>query len=112
MKGGDKEKYLYLCQKFGVKLVGRRGLGPAGDALVVAIKWNRAARKEGSTMQKFPSQPLHAQMVSSHKTPHHLHFRHIVSNRSADVGNLFLDRIGLSLEAYSFSLHRCFESYS
>jgi lysine-specific histone demethylase 1 len=54
VKGGDREKYVYLCQKFGVKLVGRRGLGPAGDALVVAIKWNRAARNEGSTMQKFP----------------------------------------------------------
>lgn len=42
---GDKERFVYLCQKFGVKLVGRKGLGPAGDALVVAIKWDREARK-------------------------------------------------------------------
>lgn len=44
---GDKARFAYLCHKLGVKLVGRRGLGPQGDALVVAIKWNRATRKSG-----------------------------------------------------------------
>jgi lysine-specific histone demethylase 1 len=47
---GDKARFAYLCHKLGVKLVGRRGLGPQGDALVVAIKWNRATRKSGGAI--------------------------------------------------------------
>lgn len=45
IRGGDKVRLVYLCEKLGVKLVGRRGLGAQGDALVAAIKWGRAARK-------------------------------------------------------------------
>lgn len=45
IRGGDKVRMVYLCETLGVKLVGRRGLGAQGDALVAAIKWGRAARK-------------------------------------------------------------------
>jgi hypothetical protein len=44
VRGGDSRRLAYLCQKFGVKLVGRRGLGHQGDALVVGIKWHRASK--------------------------------------------------------------------
>lgn len=47
VRGGDSVRFAYLCQKLGVKLVGRRGLGPQGDALAVAIKWHRATKKSG-----------------------------------------------------------------
>ena len=43
--GGNSGRIAYLCQKLGVKLVGRRGLGPQGDALVVAIKWYRESQQ-------------------------------------------------------------------
>ncbi|KAH7427187.1 hypothetical protein KP509_10G033500 [Ceratopteris richardii] len=48
IRGGDKMRLYYLCETLGVKLVGRRGLGAQGDALVAAIKWNRAARRPSS----------------------------------------------------------------
>ena len=41
----DNERLQHLCVNFGVKLVGRKGLGPAGDSLVFAIKSGRAAMK-------------------------------------------------------------------
>ncbi|KAG0626735.1 hypothetical protein M758_2G147400 [Ceratodon purpureus] len=41
----DNERLQHLCVNFGVKLVGRKGLGPAGDSLVFAIKSGRAAKK-------------------------------------------------------------------
>jgi len=54
VRGGDCGRLTYLYQKLPwVKLVDRRGLGPQGDALVVAIKWHRATRKLGSKMQLF-----------------------------------------------------------
>ena len=57
---GDKERLQHLCIKFGVKLVGRKGLGPEGDALVVSIKWNRNARKANS-IQPDSSSPTKVQ---------------------------------------------------
>lgn len=47
IRKGDCGRLAYLYQRLGTKLVGRRGLGPQGDALVVAIKWYRATRKFG-----------------------------------------------------------------
>lgn len=44
----DNERLQHLCNKFGVKLVGRRGLGPAGDSLVCFIKSGRAAARKVS----------------------------------------------------------------
>ncbi|XP_024386318.1 protein FLOWERINGUS D isoform X2 [Physcomitrium patens] len=41
----DNERLQHLCLNFGVKLVGRKGLGPAGDLLVSTIKSGRAAKK-------------------------------------------------------------------
>ncbi|KAG0629790.1 hypothetical protein M758_1G130500 [Ceratodon purpureus] len=48
--GGNLGRLTYLCQKLGVKLVGRRGLGPQGDALVVDIKWYRESKKSTVVM--------------------------------------------------------------
>lgn len=45
VKGGDGIKLRYLCEKFGVKLVGRRGLGEIGESLAVTIKHARAVRR-------------------------------------------------------------------
>uniref|UniRef100_A0A2C9V5G5 SWIRM domain-containing protein n=1 Tax=Manihot esculenta TaxID=3983 RepID=A0A2C9V5G5_MANES len=45
VRGGDEIRLNYLCEKLGVKLVGRKGLGPAGDSLIAAIKAERGSRK-------------------------------------------------------------------
>ncbi|KAJ7568219.1 hypothetical protein O6H91_01G023800 [Diphasiastrum complanatum] len=50
VRGGDGVRLVYLCEKFGVKLVGRRGLGVNGDAIVAAVKWARAAKKSASSV--------------------------------------------------------------
>lgn len=45
VEGGGEIKLRYLCEKFGVKLVGRRALGELGDSLVVSIRRARAGRR-------------------------------------------------------------------
>lgn len=45
VEGGDEIKLRYLCEKFGVKLVGRRALGELGDSLVVTIRRARIGRR-------------------------------------------------------------------
>ncbi|KAH9288848.1 hypothetical protein KI387_032965 [Taxus chinensis] len=45
VSGGDATRLHYMCKKFGVKLVGRRGLGELGDSLVVSIKRARSGRR-------------------------------------------------------------------
>lgn len=67
VRGGDSGRFAYLCQKLGVKLVGRRGLGPQGDALVVAIKWHRATRKSAEVMR--PPKPYKAPATSMGASP-------------------------------------------
>lgn len=47
----DNERLQHLCVKFGVKLVGRKGLGPAGDSLVFFIKSGRAAAAKTAPLQ-------------------------------------------------------------
>eukprot|EP00246_Nothoceros_aenigmaticus_P010228 TRINITY_DN2660_c0_g1_i1.p1 TRINITY_DN2660_c0_g1~~TRINITY_DN2660_c0_g1_i1.p1 ORF type:complete len:167 (-),score=23.37 TRINITY_DN2660_c0_g1_i1:340-777(-) len=49
--GGDKLRLRYLVQSFRAKLVGRKGLGAHGDALVAAARWGRATSKPAA----FPS---------------------------------------------------------
>ncbi|XP_002981558.2 protein FLOWERING LOCUS D [Selaginella moellendorffii] len=44
VRGGDKKRLLYLCSRVGVKLVGRRGLGSRGDAIIAALKWSRSTK--------------------------------------------------------------------
>ncbi|GBG75206.1 hypothetical protein CBR_g19719 [Chara braunii] len=44
VKGGDNVRLHILTERYGVKLVGRRGLGPTGDALVAAVRTARATR--------------------------------------------------------------------
>lgn len=49
VKGGDEMRLNYLCEKLGVKLVGRKGLGPAADDVISSIKAERSKRKPALT---------------------------------------------------------------
>ncbi|XP_024992234.1 protein FLOWERING LOCUS D isoform X1 [Cynara cardunculus var. scolymus] len=49
VKGGDEMRLNYLCEKLGVKLVGRKGLGPAADHVISLIKAERSKRKPALT---------------------------------------------------------------
>lgn len=49
VKGGDEMRLNYLCEKLGVKLVGRKGLGPAADDVISSIKAERSKRKTAVT---------------------------------------------------------------
>lgn len=49
VKGGDEMRLNYLCEKLGVKLVGRKGLGAAADAVISSIKAERSKRKPALT---------------------------------------------------------------
>ncbi|XP_028063754.1 lysine-specific histone demethylase 1 homolog 3-like isoform X3 [Camellia sinensis] len=39
----------YLSEKLGVKLIGRKGLGPTADSVIASIKAERANHKSSST---------------------------------------------------------------
>lgn len=53
VRGGDEVRLNYLSEKLGVKLVGRKGLGPVADSIIAAIKSERGIRKSTSTSQAF-----------------------------------------------------------
>lgn len=45
VRGGDDKRLYYFFEKFGVKLVGRKGLGFIVDVVIVFIKVERGNRK-------------------------------------------------------------------
>ncbi|MQL90335.1 hypothetical protein Taro_022912, partial [Colocasia esculenta] len=49
VRGGDEMRLHHLCEKLGVKLVGRRGLGSSADAVIASIKAERGNRRSGSS---------------------------------------------------------------
>ncbi|CAN6469081.1 unnamed protein product [Victoria cruziana] len=49
VRGGDEVRLNYLCEKLGVKLVGRRGLGSGADSLIAAIKEERGNKISASS---------------------------------------------------------------
>ncbi|KAK9699617.1 hypothetical protein RND81_08G185200 [Saponaria officinalis] len=49
VRGGDDKRLNYLCETLGIKLVGRKGLGPTADTLIASIKAERGNRKSTST---------------------------------------------------------------
>ncbi|MCL7028631.1 hypothetical protein MKW94_000727 [Papaver nudicaule] len=49
VRGGDEMRLHYLSEKLGVKLVGRRGLGPSADSVIASIKAERVIRRSAST---------------------------------------------------------------
>lgn len=49
VRGGDEMRLNYLCERWGVKLVGRKGLGPTADSVIASIKAERGNRKPAST---------------------------------------------------------------
>nr|KYP48948.1 Lysine-specific histone demethylase 1 isogeny 3 [Cajanus cajan] len=49
VRGGDEMRLNYLCEKLGVKLVGRKGLGMNADSVIDSIKAERGNRKPVST---------------------------------------------------------------
>ncbi|CAA6655546.1 unnamed protein product [Spirodela intermedia] len=46
---GDEMRLHYLCEKLGVKLVGRKGLGSVADSVIASIKAERGNRRSGSS---------------------------------------------------------------
>ncbi|XP_019194432.1 PREDICTED: protein FLOWERING LOCUS D [Ipomoea nil] len=52
VRGGDEARLNYICEKFGVKLVGRKGLGSSADSLIASIRAERGRRKPGSNPLK------------------------------------------------------------
>ncbi|KAL0303382.1 UNVERIFIED_CONTAM: Lysine-specific histone demethylase 13 [Sesamum radiatum] len=49
VRGGDEGRLNYLCEKVGVKLVGRKGLGPSADSVIASIKAQRSSRSQKSS---------------------------------------------------------------
>ncbi|KAJ8766004.1 hypothetical protein K2173_020520 [Erythroxylum novogranatense] len=49
VRGVDEMRLNYLCEKLGVKLIGRKGLGPVADSFIASIKAERDSRKASST---------------------------------------------------------------
>lgn len=50
VRGGDEMRLNYLCEKLGVKLVGRRGLGSAADAVIASIKDERGSNRRATVV--------------------------------------------------------------
>ncbi|KAK4799592.1 hypothetical protein SAY86_024957 [Trapa natans] len=48
VRGGDEMRLNFLCEKLGVKLIGRKGLGPTADSVIASIKIERGKRKPAS----------------------------------------------------------------
>ncbi|OWM70226.1 hypothetical protein CDL15_Pgr026076 [Punica granatum] len=48
VRGGDGMRLNFLIEKLGVKLIGRKGLGPTADSVVASIKAERGKRKPAS----------------------------------------------------------------
>ncbi|CAM0903377.1 unnamed protein product [Alopecurus aequalis] len=62
VRGGDEVRLHYLCEKLGVKLVGRKGLGPGADAVIASIKADRNSSRTKSGPSKLRmavSKPQH-----------------------------------------------------
>ncbi|XP_038711213.1 protein FLOWERING LOCUS D-like isoform X1 [Tripterygium wilfordii] len=55
VRGGDEMRLNYLCENLGVKLVGRKGLGPTADSLIASIRAERGRRKPASTSMALKS---------------------------------------------------------
>ncbi|ERN08877.1 hypothetical protein AMTRI_Chr12g236080 [Amborella trichopoda] len=53
VRGGDEMRLNYLCEKLGVKLVGRRGLGSNVDSLIAAIKAEKGNQQPASASLDF-----------------------------------------------------------
>ncbi|XP_062186211.1 lysine-specific histone demethylase 1 homolog 3-like [Phragmites australis] len=62
VRGGDEMRLHYLCEKLGVKLIGRKGLGPGADAVIASIKAerNRSRTKPGPSKMKESLKPRFA----------------------------------------------------
>ncbi|KAJ0718507.1 putative spermine oxidase transcription regulator Homeodomain-LIKE family [Helianthus annuus] len=67
VKGGDEMRLNYLCEKLGVKLVGRKGLGPAADDVISSIKAERSKRKPALTSSTPKSGTLKPKSVMKQK---------------------------------------------
>lgn len=50
VRGGDEMRLNYLCNKLGVKLIGRKGLGPTADSVIASIKAERSNRRTNPSM--------------------------------------------------------------
>ncbi|KNA18637.1 hypothetical protein SOVF_068780 isoform A [Spinacia oleracea] len=58
VRGGDDMRLHYLSEKLGIKLVGRKGLGPTADAVIASIKAERGSHKTASPTVAVKSEML------------------------------------------------------
>ncbi|KAJ1703097.1 hypothetical protein LUZ63_002876 [Rhynchospora breviuscula] len=50
VRGGDEMRLNYLCNKLGIKLIGRKGLGPTADSVIASIKAERSNQRSNTSM--------------------------------------------------------------
>ncbi|KAJ8434349.1 hypothetical protein Cgig2_019976 [Carnegiea gigantea] len=74
VRGGDDNRLYHLTERLGVKLVGRKGLGPTADATIASIKAERGNRKAStpsvavkSGMLRPKGSPVKRKMIRSAK---------------------------------------------
>ncbi|CAI9296152.1 unnamed protein product [Lactuca saligna] len=60
VKGGDEMRLNYLIEKLGVKLIGRKGLGPGADDVISQIKAERSKSKPAVTVKSGTLKPKSA----------------------------------------------------
>ncbi|XP_078427563.1 lysine-specific histone demethylase 1 homolog 3-like [Wolffia australiana] len=53
VRGGDDTRLHYLCEKLGVKLVARKGLGSLADSVIASVKAERGNSRSGSSSLSF-----------------------------------------------------------
>ncbi|KAF6140303.1 hypothetical protein GIB67_000351 [Kingdonia uniflora] len=68
VRGGDEMRLHHLSEKIGVKLVGRKGLGPAADSVIASIKAERGRHKSTLTSSAMRSGTLKRKVNSSKYT--------------------------------------------
>ncbi|CAA3018123.1 FLOWERING LOCUS D [Olea europaea subsp. europaea] len=62
VRGGDAMRLNYLCENLGVKLIGRKGLGPAADSVIASIKVERSKGRPTSSLKPGTSKSKAASM--------------------------------------------------
>ncbi|KAL6652236.1 hypothetical protein ACP70R_011161 [Stipagrostis hirtigluma subsp. patula] len=68
VRGGDDMRLHYLCEKLGVKLIGRKGLGPGADEVIASIKAERSRSRTKSGPKSAPlkrKEPLKPSFAAS-----------------------------------------------
>uniref|UniRef100_A0A7N0T6I5 SWIRM domain-containing protein n=1 Tax=Kalanchoe fedtschenkoi TaxID=63787 RepID=A0A7N0T6I5_KALFE len=55
VRGGDEIRFRYLCENLGVKLVGRKGLGPSAELIIASIQSERGKQRSALNSRSLKS---------------------------------------------------------